>query len=352
MLGLGLLCIMIKLYSINPQRVESAYSNGFFKWYTVGLRQLFGKISFSIGDIIYGLVVLFVLYKLISFVIKIIRKRKYFTKAWFKNFSYRFLVVAAVIYIVFNISWGINYNRKGISSQLGLKEDKYSTEDLKKINCLLIDKVNTAKSSLVLQGRHHPSTNELINMVSRAYNEIAPVYPFLVYQPVSLKRSIWSHFGNYAGFSGYYNPFTGEAQFNTTIPDFLQPFTACHEVAHQLGYAKEQEANFVGYLAAAGSKDTLLHYSVYLELFLYANRNLSGVDSSTAKLYRREIIGPVKDDLAEWVRFNKEHIGLLEPLVKWIYDVFLQSNEQPQGILSYDKVTGFLVAYYKKFGKI
>jgi hypothetical protein len=79
---------------------------------------------------------------------------------------------------------------------------------------------------------------------------------------------LWGWLGNYVGFTGYYNPFTGEAQVNTTVPKFLQPFTASHEVAHQLGYAKEMEANFVGYLAASHSTDTLFRYSVYLDLFL------------------------------------------------------------------------------------
>jgi hypothetical protein len=80
--------------------------------------------------------------------------------------------------------------------------------------------------------------------------------------------------GNYTGFTCYYNPFTGEAQLNTTIPRFLQPFIACHEVAHQLGYAKENEASFVGYLAAKGSGNALLQYSTYLDIFMHANRNL------------------------------------------------------------------------------
>ncbi len=66
---------------------------------------------------------------------------------------------------------------------------------------------------------------------------------------------MYSYLGNYLGFTGYYNPFTGEAQVNTTVPLFVQPFTTCHEIGHQLGYAKENEANFAGYLAAKSSPD-------------------------------------------------------------------------------------------------
>lgn len=163
---------------------------------------------------------------------------------------------------------------------------------------------------------------------------------------------MWGKLGNYAGFTGYYNPFTGEAQLNTTIPKFLQPYTACHEVAHQLGYAKENEANFVGFLAAVASEDTLFHYSVYLDMFTYANRNLFETDSVAAKLYRKELIPAVQEDIKEWIAFNRKHRSLLEPAYRWMYGKFLQSNQQPGGIRSYSEVTGFLIAYYKKFGRI
>jgi hypothetical protein len=151
---------------------------------------------------------------------------------------------------------------------------------------------------------------------------------------------------------GYYNPFTGEVQVNTTIPVFLQPYTTCHEMGHQLGYAKEDEANFAGYLAASASKDTLFHYSVYLDLFLYSNRNLFAVDSISAKKYAKELLPQVKSDLKAWREFNIGHRSFLEPLISWMYGKYLQNNQQPAGMMSYDEVTGFLIAYYKKFGKI
>jgi hypothetical protein len=189
-------------------------------------------------------------------------------------------------------------------------------------------------------------------MVTSTYTNLSAVYPFIQYDPPSIKPAIWGWLGNYAGFTGYYNPFTGEAQLNTTAPKFIQPFVACHEVAHQVGYAKEMEANFIGYLAGSVSDDPLIKYSVYLDLFLYANRNLNRSDSNSARLYRKDLIPEVKADLEEWRRFNRLHRTPIEPIARWFYGKFLQGNQQPQGILSYDEVTAFLIAYYKKFRKI
>jgi len=347
------ICVIIKIYSSSETRVENGYATGFFPSFSTGLRFLLGKIPFSVGDILYWALVFFLgwkLFRLFRFVYQKRTRAAYWQR--FKQFSYRTILTFAIIYIVFNIFWGINYNRKGIAWQLGLPEQKYTTEELRQMNCLLLDKVNNSKRSLVRSGEAYPNDRELFAKVSAAYTILAKQYPFLEYHPASIKSSMWGWFGNYAGFTGYYNPFTGEAQVNTTIPKFLQPYTSCHEAAHQIGYAKEMEANFVGYLAASSSKDTLLHYSVYLDLFTYANRNLFMNDSSSARLYAKELDSTVKADILEWRKFNRRHQGKLEPLVRWAYGKYLQSNQQPNGISSYDEVTGFLIAYYKKFGRI
>ena len=177
-------------------------------------------------------------------------------------------------------------------------------------------------------------------------------YPFLKYNPPSIKSSLWGWLGNYVGFLGYYNPFTGEGQVNTTVPSFVQPFTNCHEIAHQLGYAKESEANFVGYLAASNSKDPDFQYSAYLELFIYANSNLFYTDSLAAKEFGKKLLPAVKSDLKNLRQFYKRHRNPVEPIVRWVYGVYLQNNQQPSGILSYEEVTSFVIAYYKKFGKL
>src|SRR5678809_1786278 len=115
---------------------------------------------------------------------------------------------------------------------------------------------------------------------------------------------MWGWLGNYAGFMGYYNPFTGEAQVNTTVPKFLQPYITTHEIAHQLGYSKENEANFVGYLAAISSPDPVFHYSTYFDLFLYANREVYFFDSVSSKNAREELNPFVKKDIEELIQFN------------------------------------------------
>jgi hypothetical protein len=344
------LAIIIRLYAANAARVENGYSNGIYGGVVGVLRQLFGWIPFSAGDIIYGLFGIWVIWKLGKLISLAYRKKA--TRSGFIEGCLKTITFFLLLYILFNALWGINYNRKGIAYQLNLKMDKYSLDDLKNINGLLISKVNASKQSLINSKTTYPSYTQMFLKVEENYALIDSVYPFLQYRNQSIKPSLWGWLGNYVGFLGYYNPFTGEAQVNTSVPKFSQPFTACHEVAHQLGYAKEMEANFVGFLAASASPDTLFQYSVYLDLFLYSNRNLFNSDSAAASAYAKQLLPQIKDDLKEWRAFNLRHKNPVEPIIRWMYGKYLESNQQPQGMLSYDEVTSFLIAYYKKYGKI
>jgi len=349
-LVLVVIAVVIHIYSNDSTRVENQYSAHIYPVLSRILRYSFGWLPFSIGDIIYGSAILWLIVKIVKATRRVFKKQV--TLRGFAGGIGKGLRILLVVYIIFNLFWGINYNRKGIANQLQLKMEKYKPEDLQMINGLLVEKVNAAKQALLSQHFQYPSKRQLFSKVQDAYKEAEKIYPFLKYHPVSLKPSIWSWVGTYVGFTGYYNPFTGEGQVNTLVPKFLQPFTTCHEVAHQLGYAKEMEANFVGYLSATASKDTLLLYSVYLDLFMYSNRNLAATDSATANVYRQQLLPAVTGDLKEWRKFSKEHRSPIEPIFRWVYGKYLQGNQQPQGVLSYDEVTGFIIAYYKKYGKI
>lgn len=342
-------CI-IRLFSANPNWVENYYSTGIYRYISLALKYLFGWLPFSIGDLFYLALIIWTLVKIFRGVRRLFSKKS--NPVNLGNKAYSTTVSLLLIYIVFNIFWGINYNRKGITHQLGITIEKYNTAQLINIDSILLNKVNESKTALVRKAAGYPSSSQLFEVSRQAYAEVAKQFPFLAYHPSSVKISLWGWAGNYIGFTGYYNPFSGEAQVNTSVPRFLQPYTSCHEIAHQLGYAKENEANFVGYLAAAASTDTLLNYSVYLDLFLYTQRNLFDADSASTKRFSSQLLPQVKADLLEWKKFNKAHRSPIEPLFKLIYGQYLERNQQPSGILSYDEVTGFLIAYYKKYGKL
>ena len=348
--GLTLVIIFIKIVSGNSQWVEAVYSTKLYATFSSFLRIIFGWLPFSIGDIFYLLVIVWFIWKLMRFSTKLFKRQ--LNRKWFVRTGYMLLIIGMVVYIVFNIFWGMNYNRRDIAEQLSLQISKTDTADLKIIEMLLLQKVNASKQALVNQHTSYPTNKELFKRAFACYRQAEKLYPFLGYKYFSVKSSMFSWLGNYFGFTGYYNPFTGEAQVNTMVPEFILPYTTSHEMAHQLGYAKEEEANFAGYLAATSSGDTLFHYSTYLDLFVYANRQLFFVDSASAKAAVAQLIPEVKADIKEWREFLRKHKNPLEPVISWAYGNYLRANQQPKGITSYDEVIADLIAFYKKYGRI
>ncbi|MDQ2719546.1 MAG: DUF3810 domain-containing protein [Bacteroidota bacterium] len=341
---------IIKIFSLNQERVELDYSSKFYFFFSKMLRFLFGWIPFSLGDLLYLFIGIWLFWKLIK-TIKSLFKRQLKGKIFFHK-CLKYILAFIFIYIIFNIFWGLNYNRKGIASQLNLSETTYDTTDMLTLQNILLKKVNYSKLILINKKTVYPGEKELFDRAQNCYRQTQKVYRFLQYKNLSVKSSLYGWWGDYLGFTGYYNPFSGEAQINTTVPKFLQPYIATHEMAHQLGYAKEDEANFAGYLAAANSTDTLFHYSTYLDLFLYANREVYYFDSTSSKQSMDSLIGPVKKDIEEWRRFNQAHRSFIEPVISWMYGNYLKLNQQPKGIRSYNEVISMLIAYYNKFGKI
>ena len=101
------------------------------------------------------------------------------------------------------------------------------------------------------------------------------------------------------GYSGYLNPFTNEAQINSLLPDFQLPFVMCHEVAHQLGYAAENEANFIGYMTAIANPDDYFKYSGYSSGLKYCLRELGRrAPEKFDTLYKKINKGIIKNYMA------------------------------------------------------
>lgn len=235
--------VIIKVIAAFPLQVEQYYSSGLYPFIGAGLRLLTGWVAFSIGDILYALAVIWILYKLIKAIAAIIKRKV--TRQSFINSLQKTIKTVLWIYILFNLLWGLNYNRLGIAYQLQLQSSSVDTSDLQPLIHYAIEKVNTARKSL---GNDvvYPSKEKILSDVKTAYDSAEKKFSFLHYAQPHVKNSLYGRLGNYLGFLGYYNPFTGESQVNTATPPFVIPYTACHEAAHQLGYGSEDEANFAG----------------------------------------------------------------------------------------------------------
>jgi len=350
LISLITLALFIFFIAGKHEWIEKKYATGFFPVLASILRFLFGWIPFSLGDIIYFIVTVSVLWQIGKFIVRLFHK----TDTWKKKLSPLFTagLILLFVYVYFYLFWGLNYYRKGIEYQLGLQNGKFEKQQLIDLNHLLLLRVNTTKESCLQHMDTVMSRNRMFQSSVDGYRELEKKFSFIHYSNASMKPSMFGKIGNYVGFQGYYNPFTGEAQVNVGIPNFLQPFVTCHEMAHQIGYASESEANLVGFLAATHSNDTLLQYSAYLEMFLYSWNNLRAVDSSLAKEMGKQLHAGVRRDLKTYADFVKTHRSYMRDFTDAMYDFYLKRNSQRKGIESYGEVTGWMIVYRKKYNSL
>jgi hypothetical protein len=258
---------------------------------------------------------------------------------------------ALYIYLGFNMLWGLNYDRLGIATQLKLDVQPYSVEDLKLLTSVLQQRVNHCATGVDSVKRLELNKNRNVFREGvAAYQLVKNRYSFLTYEAPSIKASFFSNIGHYFGFTGYYNPFSGEAQLKTTVPFFIKPFVVNHEIAHQLGYGKENEANFVAYLAGREAANTEVRYSIYFEMYQYAFSDLSRKDTVSAKQFRESLHPQVKKDMEAFSNYLYRTRNIIEPIISSFYDQFLKWNSQPKGKKTYNEVVTWLIAYGKKYG--
>lgn len=344
-----LLLLCIKLLSFFPTLVEQWYSNGVYPYLSYIFRLLTGWLPFSVGDLLYGGFILYLIILLFRWIL--FNRSLTFNWNYWKKTILNLLLFSLLVYVSFNLFWGLNYNRKGVSHQFGYTDTSIQPEELLQTVSLLQSRVNKYYPLALKQRASLNQELMIFKEAMGAYDKLSKSQPFLHYAPPSVKSSLFGNLGNYIGYSGYYNPFSGEAQVNTTVPRFVLPYTTCHEIAHQLGYAKEQEANFIGFLAARSISNPNFRYAVYFELYLYARPYLHRQDSMALKKLDSLLLPGVKKDVRELKQFYLRFKTPVEAWVDAFYEQYLKANQQPDGHKSYGKVMIWLVEYLRKNGE-
>jgi hypothetical protein len=341
--GLAVANFLLGLLEDHPKVVERYYSEGIYLWICRLLHPIFNLLPFSVGDLFYLVVIGFIIY----FFIKLIRLtfKKSFKQAGI-------LILGAIIAVqsmvlAFYLLWGINYYRPSAAERLNLPDSDYTTTQLMALTRVVIDSANATRARLSpadLQqsdkGIQQTAKSAVLVLSGRSKN-------FLTYSP-DVKSSLFTPIINYLGTSGYYNPFTTEAQMNYAMPVFLKPFVACHEMSHQMGYGPEDEANFVGFLAGIKSNDRLLQYSAWHEAVDECMRDLMFRDTVLHKQMKLLVSPAVHSDFVAERDFWMSYESRIDEISSIFYDSFLKSNNQPQGLATYNRMVRLVMALYNK----
>lgn len=340
--------LLVQLAANNSAFIESYYSNGIYPIISSFLRIVLGWLPFSFGD----LLIAFLLLIFIRFIYRLLKSR-------FQNFVPKiihFTAILSIIYFCFYMFWGLNYYREPLAKNLDYQQKKYTTVQLKKVTEEIIEKLNyyqfkiTKNDTLKVENLY--SEKEMYKMAVSGYTNLETDFPQLKYKYRSVKSSLMSLLQTYNGTAGYLNPLTGEAQVNDKIPKTGYPTTVCHEMAHQIGFAAENEANFIGFLAANYNNDIYFKYASYRMAFGYCISELRKRDSKVSKELWKSVHKGIGKDFNASYNFWQEYKNPFEPIVKKGYNAYLKANKQDKGIESYNYVVDLLITYFETSKKI
>ncbi len=335
--------IFLKIIAFFPEVVERFYSNGLYIFISKISRIILGKIPFSIGDILYGIVIVYIL-------ISIWKTGKSWSISW-KDSVLKILNFLSIAYFLFHILWALNYYRVPLFEKMNIQRE-YTDADLVAFTEKLIIKTNSVQVEIT-QGKNLKVTNPysqdvVFKMTQNGYSTLAHEYPFFNYQTPSIKKSLFSLPLTYMGFGGYLNPFTNEAQVNDKLPMYGFPNVVCHEMAHQMGFASESECNFIGFLAGIKNEDLYFQYSGYSFALRYCMANIAMKDEAKFKVLKAKINPGIITNYKESELFWEQYDTFIDKGFHAFYDQFLKMNQQKEGMESYSKFVNLLINYYKE----
>ena len=266
-------------------------------------------------------------------------------------FSLTILSVAAYVFSTFTLGFVPAYRGSRLDKKLGLDKQPVSADELRDTTYAVLEELTAIESEIGFKSDGFSvmpySYEELNDKLMDAYDVACEKYDFIPKLHSRVKRVMLSEPMTYTHISGVYTFFTGEANINTNFPDYTLPYTAAHELAHQRGIAREDEANFVAFLVCKESDDVYIRYSAYLNMYEYLRNALyaANPDYYTETYYN--VPANCRKEMTAYSKFfDKYRENVIEEVSETVNDTFLTINGT-EGTRSYGMVVDLAVAYYK-----
>ena len=338
--------------------IAARCSQAFADWFCFNVYPVFsgigahiwGLLPLSAGEIFVALVILGVLAGIVFLIIHVKRHKGHRVLALLGGLSWAG-ITAAALFLLVTFNCLVGYSRTPFSSYSGLTLREYSAEELRGLAVYMIEEANRCAEQVKLDGEGRPvKPDNFSQLAVDAMSALAEDYPVLdTYYPqpkAVLASPVMSNFN----LAGIYFPVTVEANYNQAMPVSSQGFTACHELSHLSGFIREDEANFIAFIACRESGDPYLRYSGYLGALTYTmNAYYSVADREDYGELYLSICETIREEFAcrssYWAQYEKKATFQAATAVN---DAYLKANNQTDGTRSYGRVVDLLLAEYYK----
>ena len=318
--------VLTMLARANPDACEELFSRGAYPW-----------------------IVILVICMIVHYIMRIITRRGERSRYLYRLITSA-LGIISIAFFLYAMLCGLNYYRHTFAQNEGFEVRESTAQELTDLCNDLVTELNTTRAELGDDMQAHiDERGGFAGYAVRSVDEmktIAEQYPTLERPVYSQPKpvTLFSQLMSYGDITGMYFAFTVESNINTLPPFYTIPATMGHELAHQCGYMREDEANFIAYLACKQSGDALIRYSGYSLAYSYALSALAQTDEDAARAVSAQLSDEVRADRMESMEFWAEYEGPFRTFAQQANDAYLKANDQLDGTQGYGRMVDLLLA--------
>ena len=260
------------------------------------------------------------------------------------------LSIAAGVYFCFAVGFAPGYRGSSIADKMGLDRKDVTADELYSVTLTVTAEIDRLCKKINYYSDGFSvlpySLDTLSERLSDGYSDLSDDCNDIKTFSSEVKPLIISPLMTYTHISGIYSFFTGEANLNNNYPGFINVYTSAHEMAHQRGISREDEANFVAFLVCLNTEDDYIKYCAYMNMYEYLSDALYSAD--------RDLWQDAKNTLPEKARgeffaysvfFDKYRNSTASNISDTLNNAYLES-QGTEGSKSYGMVVDLAVAYY------
>lgn len=344
--------LLTSLAEAFPAYTEQFFSRGLYPVVSGIIGGITGLLPFSLVELcIYILVPGVVVFLAVK--IRGIIKEQWHRKEKTVRLLATVTAIGAVWYFASTILCGLNYHRETFTEYSGLTVRNSSAQELFSLCGELVATVNELREALPenadgVSVSGFDSHYEQAKFAGEAYANLGARYPLLGGYTPRPKPVLASRAMSHMNIVGIFIPFTYECSVNTDVTDYNIPSSMMHELTHFKGFMREDEANFIAWLACMGSGSDEFAYSGAMLALIHSTNALY---SSSAELYQ-EVMAPLSDavrrDLTANRAYWKAFEGPVSTVSTAVNNTYLRVNKQADGVKSYGRMVDLLLAEYRQ----
>lgn len=337
------------LFSLNPDITERFYALGFYKAVMQIISRITGVIPFSLWEITLILLIVYVPVRLIWLIIEAVKKRKI---SVFVPFLLNSILLVSAWFFLQTVLWNINYGRIPFANTAKLEIKESSVDELYQLCNVLLDKTNALRKQVSEDSSGVMTIpggfESVAKRANKGYEMASKTFPVLLGSYGQPKSVLFSRFMSHTNIIGLYSVLSGEANIDTDIPPIDWPSTTLHEMAHQRGFAAEDEANYISFVTCMAHPDADFQYSGSAMALQYTMNALYGADKdkyySLTKRFSPGYLRDIQNNGRYWDQFK----GPTKEVANKVNDTYLKMNGETDGVSSYGRIVDLLLAQYRQ----